>query len=62
MKAHIADEIEDWINQEYIERTTKIDMDSIHSTLNECRTFPQISRRELITMINESLKLIEKYR
>ena len=49
MKTHIE------TDQEYIERTTKIDMDYIHSTLQKCLS-GNIDKH----MIKESLELIEK--
>ena len=51
MKTHIE------TDQEYIERTTKIDMDYIHSTLQKC-----LSGNIDELMINESLELIKKYK
>jgi len=44
-------------DQEYITRTTRIDMDYIHSTLQEC-----LNGNTDETMINESIALVEKHR
>ena len=44
-------------NIEYINRTTRIDMDYIHSTLQEC-----LNGNTDETMINKSLELVEKHR
>ena len=51
MKTHIE------TDQEYIKRTTRIDMDYIHSTLQKC-----LSGNIDELMINESLELIKKYK
>lgn len=44
-------------NIEYINRTTRIDMDYIHSTLQEC-----LNGNTDEAMINKSLALVEKHR
>lgn len=44
-------------DQEYINRTTRIDMDYIHSTLQEC-----LGANIDKYMINESIALVEKHR
>lgn len=44
-------------NIEYINRTSRIDMDYIHSTLQEC-----LNGNTDETMINKSLELVEKHR
>ena len=44
-------------NIEYINRTSRIDMDYIHSTLQEC-----LNGNTDQTMINKSLELVEKHR
>ena len=51
MEAHVE------TDQEYIKRVTKIDMDYIHSTLQEC-----LKGNVDAHMNNESLELVEKYR
>ena len=51
MKAYIE------TDQEYINRTARIDMDYIHSTLQEC-----LGGNIDKYMINESITLIEKHR
>lgn len=44
-------------NIEYINRTARIDMDYIHSTLQEC-----LNGNTDESMINKSLALVEKHR
>ena len=44
-------------DQEYLERTSRIDMDDIHSTLQECGN--GIIDKHLI---DEAIMLVEKYR
>ena len=63
MKAHIE------TDQEYINRTTRIDMDYIHSTLQECLSAIKYYTSGFgdggnidIYMINESIALVEKHR
>ncbi len=51
MKAYIE------TNQEYITRRCRIDMDYIHSTLQEC-----LNGNTDETMLNESIALVEKHR
>ena len=50
MEAHVE------TDQEYIKRITKIDMDYIHSTLQECLK-GNVNKH----MIYESLELVQKY-
>tara|TARA_R100000008_G_scaffold85664_1_gene76238 strand:- start:391 stop:561 length:171 start_codon:yes stop_codon:yes gene_type:complete len=44
-------------DQEYKDRTSRIDMDYIHSTLQEC-----LNGNTDESMINESIALVEKHR